>query len=64
MVIGGLIAPIFFNTVEDSGGLPIMCDVAKIKTGDLITVNFASKEIWGDKHNKIAEFELKPVVDF
>ena len=32
VVIGGLIAPIFFNTAEDSGGLPIMCDVAKMKT--------------------------------
>ena len=30
-VLGGKIAPIFFNTVEDAGGLPIECDVTKIE---------------------------------
>ena len=33
VVIGGKIAPIFFNTVEDSGALPIECSVEKINTG-------------------------------
>ncbi len=39
VVLGGLIAPIFFNTVEDSGGLPLMGDVTEIKTGDLLTLD-------------------------
>ncbi|MFT5291921.1 MAG: aconitate hydratase 2/2-methylisocitrate dehydratase, partial [Planctomycetota bacterium] len=36
--LGGKIAPIFFNTMEDSGALPIECDVAKMSMGDVITV--------------------------
>jgi aconitate hydratase 2/2-methylisocitrate dehydratase len=33
--IGGKIAPIFFNTMEDSGALPIECDVTKMNMGDV-----------------------------
>ena len=36
--IGGKIAPIFFNTMEDSGALPIECDVSAFKTGDVIDI--------------------------
>ncbi len=36
--IGGKIAPIFFNTMEDSGALPIECDVSRLKTGDVIDI--------------------------
>ncbi|HYE36477.1 bifunctional aconitate hydratase 2/2-methylisocitrate dehydratase [Methylocaldum sp.] len=36
--IGGKIAPIFFNTMEDSGALPIECDVAHLNTGDVIDI--------------------------
>jgi aconitate hydratase 2/2-methylisocitrate dehydratase len=35
---GGKIAPIFFNTMEDSGALPIEMDVSKMETGDVIDV--------------------------
>jgi len=45
VVIGGLIAPIFFNTAEDSGGLPLMADVTGMKTGDIITLDFAAGAI-------------------
>ena len=38
VILGGKIAPIFFNTAEDSGALPIQCDVSKMKTGDVITI--------------------------
>ena len=38
VVIGGKIAPIFFNTAEDSGALPIECDVSQLNTGDIITI--------------------------
>ena len=44
-VIGGVIAPIFFNTVEDSGGLPLIADVTKLSTGDEITLDFAAGEV-------------------
>jgi aconitate hydratase 2/2-methylisocitrate dehydratase len=32
VIIGGKIAPIFFNTAEDSGALPIECDVSDLNT--------------------------------
>jgi aconitate hydratase 2/2-methylisocitrate dehydratase len=36
--LGGKIAPIFFNTQEDAGALPIECDVANIQMGDVIDI--------------------------
>lgn len=36
--IGGKIAPIFFNTMEDSGALPIEMDVAELNMGDVIDI--------------------------
>ena len=33
-ILGSAIAPIFFNTAEDAGALPIQCDVTKLETGD------------------------------
>ena len=36
--LGGKIAPIFFNTQEDAGALPIECDVANIHMGDVIDI--------------------------
>jgi len=35
---GGKIAPIFYNTMEDSGALPIEMDVSKMEMGDVIDV--------------------------
>ncbi|MBN1251881.1 MAG: bifunctional aconitate hydratase 2/2-methylisocitrate dehydratase [Bacteroidales bacterium] len=60
VIIGGVIAPIFFNTVEDSGALPISCDVSKIKSGDIITINTSKGEITNEKGELISKFELKP----
>ena len=37
-VLGGKIAPIFFNTMEDAGALPIEVDVTKLNMGDVIDV--------------------------
>ena len=38
VTLGGKIAPIFFNTQEDSGALPIEVDVTKLEMGDVIDV--------------------------
>ncbi|KZE25969.1 bifunctional aconitate hydratase 2/2-methylisocitrate dehydratase [Crenobacter luteus] len=56
--LGGKIAPIFFNTQEDSGALPIEVDVSKMEMGDVIDIYpYAGKvEKNGEK---IAEFALK-----
>ncbi|PSB13013.1 bifunctional aconitate hydratase 2/2-methylisocitrate dehydratase [filamentous cyanobacterium CCP2] len=59
-VLGGKIAPIFFNTVEDSGGLPIECDVEKMVTGDVITIHPYKGEITNEAGEVISTFTLKP----
>ena len=58
VVLGSNIAPIFFNTAEDSGSLPIECDVSGLSTGDVITIYPYKGEI----HNGdvITKFNLKP----
>jgi len=60
VVIGGLIAPIFFNTVEDSGGLPIMCDVAGLRTGDIITIDTKAGQVLDEAGKVLAGFEWRP----
>jgi len=60
IVIGGVIAPIFFNTAEDSGALPIKTDVAKLKTGDVVTIDFKKGEIRAESGEVLTTFGLKP----
>ncbi|NBS11548.1 MAG: bifunctional aconitate hydratase 2/2-methylisocitrate dehydratase [Gammaproteobacteria bacterium] len=57
--IGGKIAPIFFNTMEDAGALPIECDVTKMNTGDVITIYPYAGKIENEAGVTIAEFALK-----
>ena len=38
LVIGSVIAPIFFNTCEDSGCLPIVAPVSELNEGDVIEI--------------------------
>lgn len=59
-VIGGKIAPIFFNTAEDSGALPIECDVAQMNTGDVITIYPYQGEVKNAAGETISTFSLKP----
>lgn len=60
VVLGGKIAPIFFNTAEDSGALPIECDVSKLNMGDVITIFPYEGKIKDDAGNVLSEFNLKP----
>jgi aconitate hydratase 2/2-methylisocitrate dehydratase len=60
VVLGNAIAPIFFNTVEDSGGLPIMCDVANINSGDELTIFTKTGEIKNQNGEVVSTFKLKP----
>ncbi|MDG2948531.1 bifunctional aconitate hydratase 2/2-methylisocitrate dehydratase [Bisgaard Taxon 10/6] len=48
-VFGGKIAPIFFNTAEDSGALPVELDVTALNMGDIIDVYPYERKIC--KHN-------------
>lgn len=56
---GTKIAPIFFNTMEDAGALPIEMDVSQMETGDIIDVYpLAGKATKQDSDEVIATFEL------
>jgi aconitate hydratase 2/2-methylisocitrate dehydratase len=58
VTLGGKIAPIFFNTQEDSGALPIEVDVTKLEMGDVIEVlPYEGKITRGGA--VIEEFQLK-----
>ena len=59
--LGGKIAPIFFNTQEDSGALPIEVDVAALQMGDVVDIlPYAGKIVKNGE--TVAEFELKSQV--
>ena len=61
VILGGQIAPIFFNTAEDSGSFPIRCDVAKIEMGDELTINTRKGEIKNAKGEVVSTFKIAPV---
>ena len=60
VILGNNIAPIFFNTAEDSGALPIECDVQHMESGDVITILPYEGKILNDAGEVISEFSLKP----
>ncbi|QYJ75785.1 MULTISPECIES: bifunctional aconitate hydratase 2/2-methylisocitrate dehydratase [Shewanella] len=58
--LGGKIAPIFFNTMEDAGALPIELDVSKMEMGDVIDIYpYEGKVRRHGSDEVISEFELK-----
>ena len=58
--IGGKIAPIFFNTMEDSGALPFECDVSHLAMGDIIDIYVYEGVIKRhDSDELICDFTLK-----
>ena len=61
---GGKIAPIFFNTLEDSGAFPVECDVSKLNMGqEIIFEPFNGKILDADSGEILSTFELKtPVI--
>jgi len=60
IVLGGKIAPIFFNTAEDSGALPIECDVEQLNTGDVITIHPYDGKITNAAGETLSTFTLAP----
>ncbi len=58
--IGGKIAPIFFNTMEDSGALPFECDVAQLAMGDVIDIYVYDGQVKRHATDElITQFSLK-----
>ncbi|WP_332750292.1 bifunctional aconitate hydratase 2/2-methylisocitrate dehydratase [Hydrogenophaga sp.] len=63
VTLGGKIAPIFFNTQEDSGALPIEVDVSKLEMGDVIDIHpYDGKITKGGA--TVVEFQLRSDVLF
>ena len=61
--LGGKIAPIFYNTMEDAGALPIELDVSKMEHGDVVELRpYDGKALKNGE--VIAEFEVKSEVLF
>lgn len=63
VTLGGKIAPIFFNTQEDSGALPIEVDVSAFNMGDVIDIFPYDGRIEKDGA-KVVDFKLKSDVLF
>ncbi|MDD0809507.1 bifunctional aconitate hydratase 2/2-methylisocitrate dehydratase [Curvibacter sp. RS43] len=63
VTLGGKIAPIFFNTQEDSGSLPIEVDVSKLEMGDVVDILPYEGKIVKDGAT-VSEFKLKSDVLF
>lgn len=60
LCLGGKIAPIFFNTMEDAGALPIEVDVSNLNMGDVIDVYPYKGEVGNHETGELlATFELK-----
>jgi aconitate hydratase 2/2-methylisocitrate dehydratase len=59
VVIGNKIAPIFFNTVEDSGALPIECSVDAMNMGDVIIIRPHKGVIENESGEVVTEFSFK-----
>ncbi|MFP8965185.1 bifunctional aconitate hydratase 2/2-methylisocitrate dehydratase [Pokkaliibacter sp. CJK22405] len=61
--LGSKIAPIFFNTMEDAGALPIEVDVSNMETGDVIDIYpYEGKVTRHGSDDVLATFELKSQV--
>jgi aconitate hydratase 2 / 2-methylisocitrate dehydratase len=63
VTLGGKIAPIFFNTQEDSGSLPIEVDVSALEMGDVIDIHPYEGRIT-KAGATVVEFKLKNEVLF
>ncbi len=61
--IGGKIAPIFFNTMEDAGALPFECDVDVLHSGDIVDIDVYGGRITRHGDGELlCEFQLKTEV--
>jgi aconitate hydratase 2/2-methylisocitrate dehydratase len=61
VVIAAQIAPIYFSTFEDSGGLPIQADPSRLTMGQVIIVEPHAGRITDENGKQLATFKLSPV---
>ena len=65
-VLGGKIAPIFYNTLEDAGALPIECDVNAMEMGDVIDIYPHQKKVTRHDSDEVIttyDFENEVLLD-
>lgn len=60
VILGSKIAPIFFNTAEDSGALPIELDVSALNTSDVIHLYPHKGQVTDEAGHVLATFSLTP----
>jgi len=60
--IGGNVAPIFYNTMEDAGALVFEAPVEKLAMGDVIEIRPYDGRILSETGELLSEFELKSEV--
>ncbi|PJC87576.1 bifunctional aconitate hydratase 2/2-methylisocitrate dehydratase [Vibrio sp. HA2012] len=60
VVLGSTIAPIFYNTLEDAGALPVETDVTQLETGQVIDIYPYKGEVRDNASGELlSQFELK-----
>lgn len=57
--IGGKIAPIFYNTMEDAGALVFEAPVEKMGMGDIIEIRVYDGQVLNEAGEVISEFDLR-----
>lgn len=60
VILGGVIAPIFFNTAQDSGALPLELDVSALQHGAEVLIDTAAGEIRDADDRLLTTFKLRP----
>lgn len=60
IVLGGVIAPIFFNTAQDSGALPLELDVSVLEQGAEVTIDTVAGEVRDGAGQVLTRFRLRP----
>lgn len=61
IILGGKIAPIFFNTAQDSGALPIEVDVDKLHSGDVVHIYPFEGRLTDASGETLSTFSLSPL---
>jgi aconitate hydratase 2/2-methylisocitrate dehydratase len=62
--LGGKIAPIFYNTLQDSGAFPLELDVSSLKHGQKIIIEPYNGLIKDESGKELIKFEIKNDVIF
>ena len=58
VILGAQIAPIFYNTAEDSGALPVRCPVEKLENGMEVVINTEAGTITDASGKVVSEFNI------